>query len=145
MGRFICLGPFGSMWPFLWSSIQVLRLLVGICSFLVLLCREWRWNSWTKTLFSNVLFCRYRFTLCRYLSPVLSGVFPQVVLLVFLVLLFPFCSNIFLRLSFVLSFWPVLVKKNYLRFQSNFPSWFWFFVCTFWGDPNFVETNFAIT
>ena len=43
------------------------------------------------------------------LSPVLSGLFPQVVLLFFLVLPFPFCSNIFLRLSFVLSFWPVFV------------------------------------
>ena len=34
-------------WSFLWSSSQVLVLLVSICSFLVLLCREWEWISWT--------------------------------------------------------------------------------------------------
>ena len=43
------------------------------------------------------------------LSPVLSGLFPQVVLLSFLVLPFTFCFYIFQRLSFVLSFWPVFV------------------------------------
>ena len=35
------------------------------------------------------------------LLPVRSGLFPQVVLLFFLVLLFPFCSNIFQRLFFL--------------------------------------------
>ena len=48
LGRFLCLGPFGSMWSFLWSSIRVRVLLLGICLFLVLVCREWRWNSWTR-------------------------------------------------------------------------------------------------
>ena len=48
LGRFLCLGPFGSMRSFLWSSSQVLGLFVSICSFLVLVCREWRWISWTK-------------------------------------------------------------------------------------------------
>ena len=42
------LGPFGSMWSFLWSSSEVLAHLVGICSFLVLVCCEWRWISWTR-------------------------------------------------------------------------------------------------
>ena len=46
--RFFCLAPFGLMWSFLWSSSRVLVLLVSICSFLVLVCREWRWISWTK-------------------------------------------------------------------------------------------------
>ena len=43
------------------------------------------------------------------LSPVFSDLFPKVVLLFFFVLPFPFCSYIFLRLSFVLSFWPVFI------------------------------------
>ena len=38
--QFLCLCPFGSMWSFLWSSIRVRVLLVGICSFLVLVCSE---------------------------------------------------------------------------------------------------------
>ena len=51
------------MWSFLWSSIRVRMLLVGIYSFLVLVCREWRWNSWTRIhvfhhglAFSNLIF-----------------------------------------------------------------------------------------
>ena len=36
------------MWSFLWSSSQVLVHLVGIFSLLVLVCREWRWISWTR-------------------------------------------------------------------------------------------------
>ena len=36
------------MWSFLWSSIQVLVLFLSICSFLVLVGREWRWISWTR-------------------------------------------------------------------------------------------------
>ena len=57
------------------------------------------------------------------LSPVLSGLFPPLVLLYFLELPFPFCSYIFQRLPFVLSFWPVFLDF-YLRSQSNFSSWF---------------------
>ena len=51
------------MWSFLWSSIQVRVLIVGICSFLVLVCREWRWISWTRNIvfhhglaFSSLIF-----------------------------------------------------------------------------------------
>ena len=36
------------MWDFLRSSSQVLVHLVGICIFLVLACRKWRWISWTR-------------------------------------------------------------------------------------------------
>ena len=50
------------------------------------------------------------------LSPVLSGLFPEVVLLFFLLLSFPFYSYILQRLSFALSFWPVFVDFFYLRF-----------------------------
>ena len=46
--QFLYLGSVGSMCSFLWSSSQVLVHLVGICSFLVLVCREWRWISWTR-------------------------------------------------------------------------------------------------
>ena len=49
------------------------------------------------------------------LSSVLSGLFP-LVLLFFLVLLPPFCPNMFQRFSFVLSFLPVFVA-----FLSAFP------------------------
>ena len=36
------------MSSFLWSSIRVRELLVDICSFLVLDCREWSWITWTR-------------------------------------------------------------------------------------------------
>ena len=48
LGWFICLGPFGAMWSFFWSSIRVRVLFVGICSFLVLIGREWRYVSWPR-------------------------------------------------------------------------------------------------
>ena len=44
------------MWSFLWSFSQVLTHLIGICSFLELVCREWRWISWTRIhVFHHVL------------------------------------------------------------------------------------------
>ena len=48
LGWFLCVGLFGSMWFFLWSSIQVHVPLVSICSFQVLVCREWSGISWTR-------------------------------------------------------------------------------------------------
>ena len=36
------------MWSFLWSSIQVRVLLLGIRSFPVLVCRKWRLISWIR-------------------------------------------------------------------------------------------------
>ena len=50
------------------------------------------------------------------LSSGFSDSFPQVVLLFFLVLPFPFCLYMFKSFSFVLSFWPVFVDFFYLRF-----------------------------
>ena len=42
LGWFLCLAPFVSMWSFLWSSIRVRVLFVGIYAFLALVCRELR-------------------------------------------------------------------------------------------------------
>ena len=63
LGRFLCLGPSVSMRPFFWLSIRVRALFVGIYSFLVLVCREWRWISLTRNhvfhhglVFSNLIF-----------------------------------------------------------------------------------------
>ena len=77
-------------------------------------------------------------SLISLLSPELSGLFPQVILLFFLVF-FPFCSHIFQDL-FALPFWPVFVDFFYLRFQSNFTSWFWLFLRAFWGGSQFSHT-----
>ena len=77
-------------------------------------------------------------SLISLLSPEFSGLFPQVVLLFFIVLSFPFCSHIFQDL-FDLPFWAVFVDFFYRRFQSNFPSWIWLFLRAFWGDPNFLS------
>ena len=171
-------------------------LLVGICSLLVLDCREWRWISWTRIhafhhglacfslIFFNVVlsklmcisvfgpcsspsnsfaifFIHSAFSLCSLgcyivrfllhpvvgmfschlypvvgriffpcfwmsrfvcivlpvvnisliflLSPVLSGLFPQVVLLFFLVLPLSFCLYMFHRLSFLACFRRFLI------------------------------------
>ena len=223
------------MWSFLWSSSLVPVLLVNICSFLVPVCSEWRWISWTRNhvfhrgpAFSSLVFFLVSFwgnrcvfplwgllqvflvllyyclsiqpfrhvfwlpylspksfgffgirllvcfhvthsqllmefsfvvlecsvlsilflpfvdiSLISLLSPEPSGLFPQVVLLLFPVWSFPFCSRIYQRLSFVLSFWPVFVGFFYLRFQSNFPSCFDFFFVLFEGIPIFSQTNLA--
>ena len=45
---FLCFVHFGSMCSFLLTSIQVRVPFVSICSFLVLVSLEWRWNSWTR-------------------------------------------------------------------------------------------------
>ena len=75
------------------------------------------------------------------LSPILSGLFPQLVLLSFLVSPFLFCSYIFQRLSLVLSFSPVFED-----FLSAFPveihhTGFDFFFLFFEGIPILSQTN----
>ena len=62
--------PFRSMSSFLWSSIRVRVILVGICSFLVLICHELRWIPWIRNhefhhglAFSSLIFCKCRFEL----------------------------------------------------------------------------------
>ena len=76
-------------------------------------------------------------SLIFFLSPVIFGLFPQVILLSFLLLPFPFCSNIFQRLSFVLSFWLFCVSS-----RISPPSFDFFFVL-FEGISIFQQTNFA--
>ena len=228
--QFLCLGPFGSIWSFIWSPIQVLARLVRICSFLVLVCREWRRISWTRShdfhhglvlssfifflvsfLVSRcvfliwgpsspssslvILFIHSAFSLCFlvaifsskivrflwhpvvgmfschslpivdrmffrcfgmfcfvcivlhfvvislifFLLPVLSGLFPQVEQLFFLVLPVPFFLAYFSASPFFLAYF----RSFYLRFQSNFPSLFWVFLRGFEGIPIFSQTNFA--
>ena len=60
------------------------------------------------------------------LSPVLPGLFPQVVLLFSLVLPFSFLFYMFQRLSFVLLCWPLFVD-----FSSVFPVEFPIFILIF--------------
>ena len=92
-------------------------------------------NFWYNflSMFWNVLFCQYivlpfvDILLILLLSPLLSGLFPHVVLLFFHVLLFPFCPNML---------W------SYHCFQSHFPSRFWFF-CLSKEILVFTETNFT--
>ena len=67
--QFLSLVPFESMWSFLSSSSQVLVLLVSICSFLVLVCRECMWILWTR---SYVFHQRLAFSSWIFFSVVLS-------------------------------------------------------------------------
>ena len=78
------------MWSFLWSSV----LLVGIYSFRVLVCHEWRWISWARIhifhhslAFSNLIFFLVLFW-------VNLSVFPLSVLLRVLLTLLPCCLSI---------------------------------------------------
>ena len=94
------------------------------------------------SLFWNVLCCLNCFTLYRYLFnlPSFASTFWYIsssCIIIFTCVAFSFRHYMSQRLPFVLSFWPVFVDF-YLRFQSNFPSWFCFFLLAFWGDPNFL-------
>ena len=69
LGQFLCVGSFGSICSFLWSSIRVRLLLVSICSLLELVCREWSWISWTR----NRVFCHgLAFSSLIFFSEILS-------------------------------------------------------------------------
>ena len=76
-------------------------------------------------------------------SPVLSVLFPQVILLFFLVLPFIFCFYIFQGFSFVLSFWPVFVDFFICVFSRISHLGLDFFFVLFEGIPIFSQTNFA--
>ena len=73
------------------------------------------------------------------LWPVFSGLFHQVVV----IFSFVVCSFFpaYFSASLFLPFWLVFVFF-YLRFRSNFTSWFWLFLHVFWGIPIFSQTNF---
>ena len=77
------------------------------------------------------------------LLSVLSGLFSQVVFSFFRVLPFPFCSYVFQRLSFVLSFWPVFIDFFISVFSQISHPGFDFFLLLFEGNPIFSQTNFA--
>ena len=74
--------------------------------------------------FVYIVFTFVYISLISHLSPVLSGLIPQVLLLFFLVLSFAFCSHIYQDLP-VLPFWPVFVD-----FLSGFPVEFSILVLT---------------
>ena len=91
----------------------LLHLVVGMSSHhLLLVIGRLFFRSFEIFSFVGIILSFFHISLVFLLSPVLFGLFPQVVLLFFP---FPFCSNIFQRL-FVLSFWPVFVD-----FLSAFP------------------------
>ena len=71
-------------------------------------------------------------------SPVLSGLFPQLVLLSFLMLPFLFCSYIFQRLSFVLSFCPDFVDFLF-AFPVEFPILVLIFSSYFLRESQFFQ------
>ena len=117
--EFLYLGPFGSMWSFLWSSSQVLAHLVGICSFLVLVCREWRWISWIRIhvfhhvlAFSSLISFLVFFWVIRYIFPLWPSSSPSSSLVIS-----------FIHSSFSLSFFG-----RHIFVQNRF-SGVWLFVC----------------
>ena len=94
-----CLGWFpwgsltGSIWSFLWSSIRVPVFLVGVCTILLLVCRDWRWIYWTRIhvfyhglAFSNLIFL--------VLFLVNRCIFPLSDFLQVLLMLLSYCSSI---------------------------------------------------
>ena len=96
-------------------------------------------------LFRNVLFCLYCFTLCRYpfILPSFASTFWYISSSCFAI--FSFITFFFLFLHVPASFLRFTIltcfrRFFYLRFQSNFPSWFRFFIRAFSGDPDFITS-----
>ena len=88
------------------------------------------WQNFLS-LFWNVLFCLYCFTLCQYLFnlPSFASTFwfiSSSCIVIFFVLLLSFCLYMFQCLSFILSFWSV-----FLDFLSTFPVEFLILVLMF--------------
>ena len=89
------------MWSFLWSPSQVFMHLVGFCSVLVLVCREWRWISGTKIhvlnhvlTFSSLISILVSFWIIRCLFPLCGLPWVLLVLLSYHLSIQPF-SNAF--------------------------------------------------
>ena len=82
------------------------------------------------SLFCNVMFCLYCFTLCRYMFSRLSFASTFWLISSSSIVFFPtspffFHFNIFQHLSFLNYFSRFFFLRFFhLRFQSNFPSWF---------------------
>ena len=86
-------------------------------------------------------FCRYLFNLPSFVS--ILWFIPPSCIVIFSCVAFSF---FFLHsLASFLCFIILVCFRRffYLHFQSNFPSWSWFFLCAFWGDPIFSQTNFS--
>ena len=110
---------------FLWSSIRISVLLEGIFSFLVLVCLEWRWISWTRIQLFNygLAFSNYIFfsvvlgkSMCIFaFGPSLSPSDSFVILFIHLVFLL--CSlgcHIFVQnctVSLASTYWYVFVSS----------------------------------
>ena len=96
---FSCLGRFpwrclsGSMWTFLWSYFRIHVLLLGICSFLKLVCREWGWISCARIheFYHGLAFSILIFLVLLWVN---WWVFPLLNLLRTLLILFLYCLSI---------------------------------------------------
>ena len=146
-----CFYPFGFFIMFSWLpyfstklfNFSCIQLLEGIVLSLSLLVRI-SFRCCGMSCFVWIVLPFVDIFLIFILSPVLSGLFPQVVLLFFLVLSFRFCPTMSQRFSFVLSFWPVFVDLFFICVSSRIshPGFdFWFML--FEGIPIFLQTNFA--
>ena len=101
------------------------------------------WQNFLS-LFWNVLFCLYCFTLCWYLFnlPSFANTFWFIssnCIVIFSSVAFSFLS-LHVPAPFLCFIILVCLRRFFLnlRFQLNFPSWFWFFLRAFWGDLNFL-------
>ena len=119
LGRFFCFGPFLSMWSFLWSSIRVHVYFVGIYSFLVLVCRELRWISWTRNLvfrhgqaFFSLIFFQVSFWVNR-------SIFPFSSLLRVLLVLLSYCHIIHSAFSLYFFGCHIFVRNLWVSFASG--------------------------
>ena len=114
--RYLRLGLLGSMWFFLYSSIRVLVFLVGICPFLKLVCRKWRWISWTRNpvfhhgrAFSSLIFLGIVLSKSMCIPPFGSSLSP-----------YSFLVILFIHSAFSLCFGCfILVKNRSVSFASG--------------------------
>ena len=139
MEQFLCLGPFGTKWSFLWSSSHVLVHLVSICSFLVVVFREWRRISWIRIHvfhhgqeFSSFISFSVSFWVVRCVFP-LSGL-----LRVFLVLLYYYLTIPLFRYAFLVA---ILSSKNVKSlWRPVVGMWYHIIVCPCFG----LTTNIMV-
>ena len=127
------------MWSFLWSSIRVCALLVGICSFWELVYREWSWIYWTRIhifyhslAFSSFLYflVLFRVNRCVFLLSDLLWV-----LLFFSYVVYPLCF--FVMFSWLPYFIQKLFNFSCIRLLICFsvisPTCWLYFLSLFWN------------
>ena len=100
------------------------------------------WKNFLS-LFWNIRFCLYNLTLCRYLFNLPSFASTFWFTSSSYTVIFSRFALFFLFQYIPASFFCFIILASfrrffYLRFHSNFPSRFWFFLRAFWGDPNFL-------